>query len=304
MQARRLRQPIRFALDRLPYVGRLREELRRSGAYPSGHFYSPIPTKAEIGARLETRPPAQDPCLGIALNRDQQFKLLQMFERFYADLPFSEEHRADCRYYFRQSTFCYADAIFLYSFLRHTQPKRIIEVGSGYSSAVMLDTVDRFFETAPQITLVEPYPDTVRKLFRPEDYRRVSLIEDVVQRVPVETFTTLETGDLLFIDSSHVVKCGSDVQYLLFDVLPHLAPGVYVHFHDVFQAFEYPAEWLRDGWYWNEDYLLRAFLSFNSAWEIVLFGNDAVHTFEPWLAEHLPLCVKNPGGSLYLRRTA
>jgi predicted O-methyltransferase YrrM len=304
MRGIRFREPIRFALDRLPYVGRLRHELRQTGAYPSGHFYSPIPAKADIGARLESRPPAEDACRGIALNRDRQFALLQTFEQFYAELPFSEEPRVDSRYYFRQSTFCYADAIFLYCFLRHVRPKRIIEVGSGYSSAVMLDTIERFFDAPPQITLIEPYPNTVRKLFRPEDYRRVSLIEDVVQNVTVEKFMALEAGDLLFIDSSHVVKCGSDVQYLLFDVLPQLVPGVFVHFHDVFQAFEYPPEWLRNGWYWNEDYLLRAFLSFNNAWEIVLFGNDAVHTFEPWLAEHMPLCLKDPGGSLYLKRTA
>jgi hypothetical protein len=108
----------------------------------------------------------------------------------------------------------------------------------------------------------------------------------------------------LFIDSSHVLKCGSDVQFLMFEVLPVLAVGVVVHFHDVFESFEYPREWLIEGWYWNEDYALRAFLSYNAAWEISLFGNYAVNSFREFFAANMPLCLKNPGGSLYIRRAA
>jgi hypothetical protein len=101
-----------------------------------------------------------------------------------------------------------------------------------------------------------------------------------------------------------VLKCGSDLQVLMFDVLPRLPVGVFVHFHDVFDGFEYPREWLLDGWYWNEDYVLRAFLSYNSAWEIYLFGNYAVKEFGRWFANNMPLCLRNPGGSLYIRRVA
>jgi methyltransferase family protein len=184
------------------------------------------------------------------------------------------------------------------------QPRRIIEIGSGFSSAVMLDTMDRFFNHAPHITFIEPCPVNLKQLLRPEDLSRVTLIENKVQRVPIERFTSLQRGDLLFIDSSHVLKCGSDVQFLMFDVLPRLPVGVLVHFHDVFDSFEYPREWLLKGWYWNEDYILRAFLSFNNAWEIYLFGNYAVRTFRQLVEEKMPLCLKNPGGSLYIRRTA
>ena len=102
----------------------------------------------------------------------------------------------------------------------------------------MLDTVDRFFPSPPDVTLVEPFPVTLRKLLRPDDYSRVTLIEDRVQHVPLERFKALESGDLLFIDSSHVLKCGSDVQFLMFEVLPVLAVGVVVHFHDVFDSFD------------------------------------------------------------------
>jgi hypothetical protein len=299
-----LRRQIRFALDRLPYVGGLREQLRNAGAYPAGHFYSPIPTHAEVSARLRSRPNETDRFAGVNLNREKQLETLREFQAFYRDLPFPEERTPDTRYYFGQTVFCYADAIFLYSFLRHAQPKRIIEVGSGFSSAVMLDTVDRFFAHPPQMTLIEPFPVNLKRLLRPHDYNRLTLIEDKVQRVPVETFKALQAGDLLFIDSSHVLKCGSDLQFLMFEVLPQLPVGVFVHFHDVFDSFEYPSEWLLKGFYWNEDYVLRAFLSYNNAWEICLFGNYAVNTFGAWFAEHMPLCLKNPGGSLYIRRIA
>ncbi len=139
---------------------------------------------------------------------------------------------------------------------------------------------------------------------KPQDNNKITLIEDRVQRVPIGTFKSLQAGDLLFIDSSHVLKCGSDIQFLMFDVLPQLPVGVFVHFHDVFDSFEYPTEWLLEGRYWNEGYVLRAFLSYNNAWEIYLFGNYAVRAFEKFFAEKMPLCVKNPGGSLYIRRTA
>jgi predicted O-methyltransferase YrrM len=297
-----LRELIRSILDRLPYLRGLRAEVRNAGCYPAGHFYSPIPASADVAAYLDRVKPQNSALADIELKRDDQLRLLQEFGRLYPEMPFPPEPRADCRYHFAQTVFCYADAIFLYSFLRHQQPKRIIEVGSGFSSAVILDTVDRFFPRRPEITFIEPYPITLKQLLRSEDYSKITLIEDIVQRVPLERFKSLQAGDLLFIDSSHVMKCASDVQFLMFDVLPQLAVGVVVHFHDVFEKFEYPREWLLNGWYWNEDYVLRAFLSYNAAWEICLFGDYAVKTFPDFFRVKMPLCLKNPGGSLYIRR--
>ena len=298
------RKLIRRILDGLPYVGGLRAQLRNVGGFPAGHFYSPIPTRTEIETRLQFLKRMDDRLPGIDLRTEQQREILRTFQRFYGELPFRDEKTEDLRYYFDQTVFCHADAIFLYSFLRHIQPQRIIEVGSGFSSAVMLDTVERFFEQSPQITFIEPFPVNLKRLLRPRDFDRISFIEDRVQAVPIERFRSLAAGDLLFIDSSHVMKCGSDLQFLMFDVLPHLPKGVFVHFHDVFPAFEYPQDWLVKGWYWNEDYVLRAFLSYNSAWEIYWFGSYAVGAFRSLVRETMPLCLKNPGGSLYIRRIA
>lgn len=298
-----MRRLLSAFLDRAPYVGKLRERIRNEGVFPAGHFYSPVPSRDEALGYLQSTNGRDAELPDIHLNSQRQLETLRKFHAFYADMPFPEQQSATCRYYFDQSVFCYADAIFLYSFLRHVMPRRIIEVGSGFSSAVILDTVDRFFSFQPEITLIEPYPTRLNRLLRPGDKDRVSILEKRVQDVPVCTFKSLQAGDLLFIDSSHVMKCGSDVQFLLFKVLPQLPAGVYVHFHDVFRGFEYPEWWVEQGWYWNEDYVLRAFLAYNDSWEIYLFNHYAGEVFKEFIAERMPLCLKNPGGSLYLRRT-
>jgi len=279
-------------VNHLPYVGRLRQQVMKEGMYPAGHFYSPIPTGDDVRRALHHQKRGFP---DIALHADQQFRTLQAFEKFYPELPFK-------RFHFNQTAFCHADAIFLYCFLRHARPARIIEVGSGYSSAVMLDTVEKFFPVRPRMTFIEPYPKNLRRVLTAEDASQVTVIEKGVQDVPCDLFDQLESGDLLFIDSSHVVKCGSDVQYLMFEILPYLRPGVFVHFHDIFHSFEYPPEWLTNGWYWNEAYFLRAFLAYNSEWEIYFFNSYVGEAFKAFLAEHMALCVGSTGGSLYLRR--
>lgn len=308
-----MRALIRYILDRLPYIGRLREQIRNAGAFPVGHYYSPIPKHEEILGYLQSkqlRKRAEYPDIekekielpDIHLNKRGQFELLQEFEKYYNDVPFPEKNNHDFRYYYDQSYFCYADAIFLYSFLRYTKPKRVIEVGSGFSSAVILDTVENCFNHQPEITFIEPYPDRLRSILKPQDKEKVQIIEKKVQEVSLETFTSLQTGDLLFIDSSHVIKCGSDVHFLMFEVLPRIPVGVFVHFHDIFYPFEYPAEWLLNGRYWNEDYFLRAFLAYNSEWNICFFNTYVATVFKKFLAENLPLCLKNTGGSMYIQR--
>ncbi|MBB1127435.1 class I SAM-dependent methyltransferase, partial [Thiospirillum jenense] len=136
----------------------------------------------------------------------------------------------------------------------------------------MLDTIDSVFSQRPEITFIEPYPDRLLSLLKDGDREQVRLIDKRIQDVPSEVLLALESGDLLFIDSSHVVKCDSDLHHLMFEILPRLQPGVFVHFHDVFYPFDYPSEWLTNGWYWNENYFLRAFLSYNTEWRIVFFN--------------------------------
>jgi len=297
-----MKKLFKMMLPKLPYFGNFYELLKKQGKYPAGHFYSPIPSNEEILVYLESRKKVNVELPDIKLNKESQFKLLQDFSLYYEDLFFPEEQIPDCRYYYDQSLFRYADAIFLYSFLRKNMPKRIVEVGSGFSSAVMLDTIERVIPQKIEITFIEPYPHRLLSILKDYDKDKVRLINEKVQDVPVDIFTSLGFGDLLFIDSSHVIKCGSDVQFLLFDVLPHLPSGVFVHFHDIFYLFEYPEEWLTDGRYWNEDYFVRAFLSNNSEWSIYFFNNYLALEFREFIEKNMPLCLKDPGGSLYIQK--
>jgi predicted O-methyltransferase YrrM len=187
--------------------------------------------------------------------------------------------------------------------LREFQPQRIVEVGAGFSTAAILDTIDRFLDREVRLTCVEPHPEVLESLIRPGDEDRIDLVRQHAQDVPLERFTDLGEGDILFVDSTHVSKLRSDVNRLVLEVLPSLSTGVVVHFHDVFWPFEYPWKWVEENRAWNEIYLLRAFLCFNPAFEILLFNHLIGHRHRDVLERNFPLCVKNIGGSLWLRRT-
>lgn len=294
-------------LDCLPYIGRIRSEIRvmrgREGRYPAGHYYSPIPNQDDVQrhiSRLNSERAAK--CPGIEIRTEEQFSLLEGYGQYYEDLPFTDAPQPGFRYYFGQEWFCYADAIFLYCHLRKTEPRRIVEVGSGFSSAVILDTAEHFLPCKPEVVLIEPNPGRLLGLLRPDDLQQVTVIEDEVQDVPMSVFSSLQAGDLLLIDSSHVVKAGNDLHFLFFDVIPQLADGVNVHFHDVFYPFDYLSDWLLEGRYWNEAYFLRAFLSYNSEWRIRFFNSYVGRRFHDYLAQRMPLCLKNTGGSIYIEK--
>jgi predicted O-methyltransferase YrrM len=266
-----------------------------------GHFYSPIPSLDEIREReaeIFAEPPATLP--GIDLNAEAQLALLTELAGFYGEMPFPRTNADGTRYWFDNWAYSYADAIFLYSMMRHLRPRRLIEIGSGFSSAAMLDTSDRFLDGQVEFTFIDPDPSTLRALLKPVD--EVEIIGARLQDVPVERFDELAAGDILFIDSTHVSKTGSDVNRILFEILPRLKSGVHVHFHDVFYPFEYPKEWVYEGRAWNEDYILRAFLSYNSEFEIALFGTWLARFHRDRLEAEMPLVLENPGGSLWIRR--
>ena len=115
----------------------------------------------------------------------------------------------------------------------------------------------------------------------------------------------LEAGDFLFVDSSHVSKTGSDVNFIFFEVLPRLKPGVIIHFHDVFTPMEYPRSWVMKPGAWfgfNEIYILRAFLMYNPEFEIIMFNTFLEEHHEEWFRKNMPLCLENKGGSIWLRK--
>jgi hypothetical protein len=133
------------------------------------------------------------------------------------------------------------------------------------------------------------------------DIKRSTLIKTEVQLVSLDFFEKLEAGDILFIDSSHVGKTGSDVNFILFEVLPALKSGVIIHFHDVSYPFEYPKEWVYKGRNWNEDYFLRAFLMYNNNFEILLFS-DYLYKHHLKAFEKISKNVNDPGMNLWVMK--
>lgn len=154
----------------------------------------------------------------------------------------------------------------------------------------MMETNARYLGNSLNLTFIEPSPEERFNNLVTEG--KFSLVKQKLQEVQIETFKSLDRNDILFIDSSHVVKFGSDLSYLFFHILPALNEGVIIHFHDVFFPFEYPVEWLKQGRYWNEAYFLRAFLQYNSCFEIMLYTSYLEGKFVEWFKTNMPLCLK------------
>lgn len=269
--------------------------------FPPGHFYSPLPSREEV-AEAFARGGFGPPFPGIDLNEPGQVARLEKFASFYAAQPFPEQPTAGRRFHLDNPSYGHFDAIMLYCMLREARPRRVIEVGSGFSSAAMLDLNEQVFERTIEFTFIDPDMARLRPLLREGDHARCTLVERRVQEVPLELFAALRENDVLFIDSSHVSKIGSDVNRLYFDVLPALAPGVLIHIHDVAGNLEYPPEWYEEGRAWNEQYLLRALLMYSSGFRIELFTGWLFNTRHAWFREHMPLCARGGGGQLWLRK--
>lgn len=163
----------------------------------------------------------------------------------------------------------YIEAQALHSVIRYYKPSTIIEVGSGISTYCMLSALKmNKREKNKKITAIEPFPySALENLI--EENTEIELISKKIQEIPYDLFDKLNENDLLFIDSSHTVKTGSDVNYLILEILPRLKPGVLVHFHDIYLPFDYQTDVLKTFFHWSETSLLRAFLINNNNVEII-----------------------------------
>jgi Methyltransferase domain len=244
------------------------------------------------------------PFPGIDLNEDEQVALLNEFAAYYPDLPFPEAPAPGKRYHLANPSYGRYDAFVLYCMVRRLRPKRIIEVGCGYSSAAILDLNDLLFEGRLDLTFVDPDLAQFRRLLLPGDTSRPTLIEKPLQDTPNGVFESLRAMDILFIDTSHVSKVGSDVNHLFFKVLPALKPGVWVHIHDVTGNLEYPRHWFEEGRAWNELYLLRAFLMYNRSFKVMFSSALMFNEHRDVLRERMPMCAEGGGGQIWLRREA
>lgn len=245
-------------------------------------FYSPIPDWRAMPDEVWTRRSALE---GIAWDLEAQVRFVQ------ADLaPFTAEFTPPVdppvgapTYSYRNGFFGAVDSDILYAMVRHLRPRRIIELGSGYSSLVVAQARGRNDADLPgaetcQHTVWDPFarPELKETIAAAADLRLVSAND-----VPLATFDELQAGDVLFVDTTHTVKLDSDVNRIILDVLPRLRPGVVVHFHDIFLPWEYPKQWLVDPEvFWAEQYLLQAFLTGNRDWDVMV-ASAALYSDEP-----------------------
>lgn len=276
------------------------------GGYPNGHFYSPVIDPDEAAAAAERIWPARPDVQGIDFGLEGQRELLRdVFPRYIAgyDYPQTLPDGSDPqRFYDRNPAFGWLDSRALLVLLRHWSPRRVVEVGSGFSTLLMADVNRRFLARRAEIRCIEPYPPAF--LAKPLD-GVAEIIPARVQDVPLDIFAALGAGDVLFIDSSHVSKTGSDVNHLMFEVLPRLAAGVHIHFHDIFLPFDYPRDWvLKLGLYWNEQYVLRALLTLTRGFRVT-FGSTYASVAcgdELCAALSLPPGSQYGGGSFWIEK--
>jgi hypothetical protein len=293
---------LRFAGPRRAHLHAVRGLLDRAGvAVVANHYYEPIYKAEDI-----FRDPADPrPLAGIDWNLDGQMALLEEFK--FGEALRSLEGRT-CRgreFRYENGFFGPGDAEALYSMVRHAKPERIVEVGCGQSTLVARFAIEDAMAEDPHYRCEQICYEPFENPWLSD--LGVTLKRERIERSDLALFRSLSAGDIVFIDSSHVQRPMGDVEFELLHILPILPKGVIVHFHDIFSPRDYPAKWLKeDRRFWNEQYLLEAFLSFNREFEIVCAMNDLMHrgsaTFKaafPVLAEHgiLPLA-----SSFWVRR--
>lgn len=269
--------------------------------FPIGHFYSPIADPVDITNREAKLWARQDQMPGIDLHDNEQLVLLKELAAFTGAISYPiDKPDNDTTYFYQNDQYPVLDAQFLYAALCHYKPKRVFEVGSGFSSLVTADVNRRVFHNAIDFRCLEPYP---RQFLIDGVDGITKLVQTKIEDMDLSYFDELVENDILFIDSTHVSKVGSDVNYLFFEVIPRLKKGVIVHIHDIFLPDEYPKKWvIEEGRNWNEQYLLRAFLQFNSKWKVIwaasYMGTRHLHAVQATFPDYPKL---GGGGSLWMQ---
>jgi predicted O-methyltransferase YrrM len=273
-----------------------------------GDYYSPMYDSRELvvepaRSRIWPSQPHEHPGIDWRGNAQRSFMVdvLGAQER----MPLrAEGDPDDGEYYALNGQFPPMDAWALEGILRHLSPRRMIEVGSGFSSLITAKANREYLGGALDFVCIEPYP---RAFLHAGVTGIGELIVAKVEDVPLDRFLALEQNDILFIDTSHVIRTGNDVAWIYGQILPRVRPGVHVHVHDVFLPGDYPEQWVREGWGWNENYLVEAFLNFNNAFEIVFAAQWAKQYASQELARAFPGLATAPdqgAGSLWMRRRA
>lgn len=265
------------------------------------HYYQPlINPKKHL-----TRPLRADrPLPGIAWNVDGQLALLAQF-RYNEELErFPLERDRESRFHYNNDAFGPGDAEYLYNMVRHFRPRRIVEIGSGSSTLMARNAVAANRAEDPACACeqicIEPYEQPWL------EQAGVRVLRQKVEEADPAVFAQLEANDILFIDSSHIIRPQGDVLFEYLQLLPALKTGVLVHVHDIFSPRDYPEDWVHAHRLWNEQYLLEAFLSFNHRFRILGALNYLAHNHREAFGAKCPIFARQPGrepGSFWMMRT-
>lgn len=252
------------------------------------HYYEPVPDSRDFAPDIFERESA---LAGIEMNQKEQLSLLNEFcsqyKEEYCKFGYGSSERKE-DFYFENGAFETVDAEILYCMVRHFKPKNIIEIGSGFSTRVTATAIRQNTTDDPEyqceLTCVEPYPkEWISEI--PEVSR---VLRSKVENVSLETFSELSHNDILFIDSTHIINVYNDVCFEYLDVLPILNKGVLVHIHDIVLPQQYCENWYDAKFFWNEQYLLQAFLAFNKSFQVLWAGNFMHLKHTNKLAEAFP----------------
>lgn len=285
----------RLFLGELPKIKNL---LVHQGVFPIiDHYYEPMFNPAHL--RYSLRNDRNLP--GLDMNVDGQLELLDMFD--YADelskIPIYEP-QGERRYYYNNTSYTSGDGEYLYNMIRHFKPKRIIEVGSGYSTLMAIEAIkhNESEGTPCKHWCIEPYEMPWL------EKTTAKIIREKLEDVDIGIFKSLEANDILFIDSSHIIRPQGDVLREYLEILPILKSGVVVHIHDIFTPKDYLDEWVCElNKFWNEQYLLEAFLSGNTSYEVIGAVNYLKHNHFEALKEKCPTVTEaHEPGAFWIRK--
>ena len=268
----------------------------------TGHFYSAVPNISELKKDENRIWNSNTSVKGIDINESYQLELFNNLIQFYSEIPWCKKSRPGYRFYYDNEAFQEMDSIILYSLIRLCNPKNIIEIGSGFSSAVSIDTNEYFMNKKINIEFIEPYTDLLHSLIFPNDKLQYNIYKSRLQDIQLDLFNKLNDKDILFIDSTHVLKTGSDVELILGEILPMLNPGVIIHIHDIHWPFVLYKDWAMEGRAWNEVSAIRSFLQFNSEFEIIFMLHWMACEHLDKINEMMPLATQGIGNGLWIRR--
>jgi hypothetical protein len=289
----------RVGVDRLPITLGI---LRRFGVFPiRDHYYEPLFNPAHL-----RKPLSEDRELpAIDWNVAEQLSVMQNFQFNHELKTFAVDGQNNRQFYYNNAMFGSGDAEYLYNVIRFFKPRRLIEIGSGQSTLLAMHAIEENRRNDPasvcEHICIEPYEAAWL------DELAVKVIREPVEIIDKELFENLKVNDILFIDSSHMIRAQGDVLFEYLEILPILNSGVLVHIHDIFSPRDYPDEWIsQQVRFWNEQYLLEAFLSFNSAFKIVGALNFLKHHHPHELARCCPILSEQMDyrepGSFWMRR--